>query len=1028
MSKKQISGAMLLKAVACAGMLAAPCATFQAFADPLPVTAPAADVKVTGTVTDEDGEPLIGVTVMVKGTSNGTATDFDGKFTINAPVGSELVFSYIGCNTKNVKVSKAGELNVVLESDSKLLDEMVVVGYGVQRKGDLTSSVASVKADDFAQGKIGDAADLIKGKVAGLSIIKSSGAPDATSSIRLRGVTSLEGSSSPLVLIDGIEGSLTTVAPENIAEIDVLKDASAAAIYGTRGANGVILITTKTGTREARAQASYSDYFTFSKWTKKADFMNTSDVIYGRTSQTYRGYDTDWLKAITRKSGFTHNHSFQISGGTTNATYAANVTYNKEEGIIRNTDNENLKMQLDYTQYLWSDILKINFNILNTRQKLSANNGSAAQAFRQAIIHNPSEPVYNEDGSYYEDFDKFQYYNPVEILETVEGKTINRFTQMNGNVTVEPIKGWQTKAALSWGESSSLSESFTYPEHYTLAREKDYNGSAYKGESSGVSKSLEITSQYSANWNQKHRFQALVGYSYLYNYWSGFSASNGNFSTLAYKWNNLGNGSLLTEEDRHAYMSSSASDDKLIGFFGRISYGYDNRYNILVSLRHEGSSKFGANNKWANFPSVSAGWNIMNEEFMTDSREWLNNLRLRVGYGVTGITPGSNYMSQYLYTFAGYGDILSMDGEWIKTLEVTQNYNPDLKWETTKEWNFGLDYGFLNDRLRGSLDFYIKTTDDLLYPYAVPVPPNMYGWTEYNVGSIRNTGVELAITGVPVQTRDFEWNTTVTLSHNKNKLLNLNSDLYETDNFQEVGGISDPISVSTHCMEVGHGLGDFWGLKWVGYDKDGFALVEAKDAEGNWVVKQFNANLNNEANRQRLGSGSPKLFFGWNHQLTYKGFDLNLQFTGQFGYKILNAMRCFYQNNSIAYNRLTSAAEKVPAIDAKTLNPVLDADGKQLYVTRSSSMGQGFWSEHLENGDFLKLQNVTLGYTIPLKGGITKFVNNLRIYGSATNLFCITKYSGIDPEVSNYFMAPGIDDRDKYPTTRSYTVGMSFTF
>lgn len=1004
----------------------------QAFAEPSPAVAPQATANYTGSVEDTDGEPLIGATILVKGTTVGTATDVDGNFTIKAAPGQELVITYIGYKDLTIKVP-IGETDlgkIIMSADSQLLDDVVVIGYGTARKGDLTSAVTSVKAEDFSQGKIGDAADLIKGKVAGLTIVKSSGAPGEGSEIRLRGITSAGyGSIKPLILVDGIEGDMNTVAPENIASIDVLKDASAAAIYGTRGANGVILITTKSGARADQSyfSATYSDYFSWSDWSKKADFMDTSDVLYGRTSQPYLGYDTDWLKAITRKSGFTQNHSLQISGGSKSATYAASLQYNKELGMIKNTDNEEFRMQMDYTQYLWNDILRFNFNVLTTRNKYSIANGNAIEAYKQAIIHNPSEPVYNPDGSYYEDFGKFQYYNPVEILSEMTGNTTNRFIQTVGNLTVEPIKGWQTKLLVSWSENKGLSESFIYPDYYTITQQTDYNGYASKGESTNISKNLELTTKYFKNFGGKHRFDALLGYSYLENEYEGFGAGNGNFSTLAYLWNNLANGSFITEKDRHASVYSSRSQDKLISFFGRVSYGFDERYNILASVRHEGSTQFGKNNKWATFPSVSVGWNIMNEEFMSKTGEWLDNLRLRIGYGVTGITPGQNYISQYLYNYNNYGDIYNFEGEWIKTLEVVQNYNPDLKWQTTHEWNFGVDYGFFNNRLRGAVDFYIKTTNDLLYQYAVPVPPNMYGWTVFNVGSIRNTGVEVAITGVPVENKNFYWSTTLTLAHNKDKLLKLSNELYETDNFQELGNIGDPITVPTHCMEVGSSYGDFWGLKFRGYDKDGFALVEARDENGDWVLKPFNANLNTESNRQRLGSGAPKVILGWGNTFKFKDFDLSLQFTGQFGYKILNSMRAFYENNSIGYNRLKSAQDWFHAID-KNGNSLYNEDGSPLMVQKSVSMGQGFWSEFLESGDFFKLQNLTLGYTVPFKGDITKYIKNLRVYFSANNLFYITKYSGIDPEVSNFFMTPGVDDRFKYPTTRSYTCGLSFEF
>lgn len=981
---------------------------------------------VSGQVVDSNGESIIGANIVEKGTANGTITDFDGKFSLKVAPNATLVISYIGYKTIEMKASevKAGQ-TITLQENAEMMDEVVVIGYGTQRKGDVTSAVASVKAEDFTVGKITDAAELVKGKIAGLSVTNSSGDPTATSSIMLRGINTVSGNTNPLILVDGIEGDLTTVAPENIASIDVLKDASAAAIYGTRGANGVILITTKTGRRDQKADITYSGYVSFSKWTDTPEFMDTHDIIYGRTAYTYEGYDTDWLKAISRKAGFKHNHSLSMNGGTKTSTYSANVVYSNDEAIMRKSDNENLKMQLDFTQYAWNDKLKFNFNALISRQKYSLNNNT--YAYRQAIIRNPSEPIYNEDGTYYENFNRLNYINPVEIQNEYEGDTRVRFYQMTGNVTVEPIKGWQTNVMLSLNESASVSQSFTYPDYYTLAKEDNYNGSASKSEGNYRSQTLEITSRYNHTWGE-HRFEGLVGYSYLYNKYDGFSASNGNFPSVAYLYNNLGLGTLLTEEDRHAGMGSDAYDDTLVGFFARVSYGYANRYNALLSIRHEGSSKFGANNRWATFPSVSLGWTISNEPFMEKTRSWLNNLKLRIGYGVTGITPTSSYRAQYLYDIAPYGDIQDQSGNWIQTLEVIQNPNKDLKWETTREWNFGLDWSVLDERLSGSIDVYHRKTSDLMYSYSVPVPPNLYGYTLANVGDIRNVGVEVMVTGVPVRTKDFEWSTTLTLSHNKNKLLKLSNTLYETDDFHELyGGLGEPISTPTHYMEVGHSLGEFWGLKYVGVSENGVPIVQVSDGNGGWVNEEFNTNHNVMENRQHLGNGLPKVYLGWGHTFNYKGIDLNLQFTGQFGYKILNAWRCFYENNSIAYNRLKTAYDLRPAINLDG-TPVLDADGNQKMVRLSNTAAQYFSSDHLENGDFLKLSNITLGYTLPLKGKIKDYINNLRIYASASNVFCITGYSGLDPEVDNAFQTPGIDYQDKYPTTRSYTVGLTLNF
>ncbi|NMA74815.1 MAG: SusC/RagA family TonB-linked outer membrane protein, partial [Bacteroidales bacterium] len=735
---------------------------------PIPKVVQQQSITISGVVKDQNGEAVIGASILEKGTTNGTITDIDGQYTLKVTnSNSILAISYIGYKTEEVRVGSNRKIDVILNEDAGILDEVVVIGYGTQRKGDVTSAIASVKAEDFTVGKIGDAAELIKGKVAGLSITKASGNPNESSSIMLRGITTLTGNVSPLVLVDGIEGSLTTVAPENIASIDVLKDASAAAIYGTRGANGVILITTKTGKRESHVNTSYSGYLSFSNWLKKSKFMDTRDVINGLTPFEYEGYDTDWLKAITRKSGYVQNHSLSIDGGSKNSTYSANVTYSDEEGIMRKSDNRNIRIQLDFNQYVLNDMLKFNLNALIGRQTHTLNEN--AYAYRQAIIHNPSSPLYNEDGSYYENLNLLYYYNPRSMQDEHIGDARNRYYRMTGNITFEPIKGWQTNLMLSMKENMYKDQNFRTSKHYSLLLRDDYNGSASKSENSTRSDNIELTSKYDFT-IKKNRFSALVGYSYLYNVYDGFNAGNGNFPTEAYLYNNLGQGSLLTEKDRHAWMGSSKNDNTLVGFFGRVSYGYDDRYNALISVRHEGSSKFGENHKWGTFPSISLGWTISNERFM-EKQEWLNNLKLRVGYGVTGVIPSSSYLSQYEYNYAPYGDILNKEGDWIKTLEITRNPNKELKWETTKEWNFGLDWMVLNGRLGGSIDYYIKTTSDLLYDYSVPVPPNLHGVTKANVGKMRNSGVEVMINAIPLQFKEFEWSTTFTMSHNKNKLI-----------------------------------------------------------------------------------------------------------------------------------------------------------------------------------------------------------------------------------------------------------------
>ena len=507
-----------VKVAACAVLSAG--LPLAVYAEPGSVTATEAVQQtktVTGQIVDSKGETIIGANIMEKGTTNGTITDFDGKFSLTTAPNATLVISYIGYQSVELPVSqiKAGQ-TITLKEDTEVIDEVVVIGYGTQRKGDVTSAIASVKSEDFTIGKIGDAADLIKGKVAGLSIAKGSGDPNSTSTIRLRGVISVNGSTTPLVLVDGVEGDLSTVAPENIESIDVLKDASAAAIYGTRGANGVILITTKSGKRGERTTASYSGYVSASQFGKKLEFMDAADVRAGRTNFTDQGYDTDWLDAISR-TGFTHNHNFNITGGTEKTTYSADFTYRKEDGVIMNTYSEDIRMRFDVSHWMLNDMLKVNLNMVQKWHKNSATNATAtdqSNIYRQAIARNPTAPIYNEDGSYNENFGINYYYNPVGMLEERLGDYNYSETRATGNITFEPIKGWQTNLMLATSRFKAHDEGYNTATYFSNQL-NDWNGYAYHTNDETRTDNLEITSKYDLNIG-KHRMNALVGYSYQY--------------------------------------------------------------------------------------------------------------------------------------------------------------------------------------------------------------------------------------------------------------------------------------------------------------------------------------------------------------------------------------------------------------------------------------------------------------------------------------------------------------------------------
>ncbi len=982
-------------------------------------------ITVSGVISDQNGEPVIGAGILQLGTSVGTATDLDGHYSLTVKRGSTLRVSYLGYKNQEVVADRA-TINITLQEDQLLLDEVVVVGYGTQRKGDITSAVSSVKAEDFLTGYVPDAAQLVKGKVPGLSVTKGNGDPKASSTIMLRGVTSLMGGYTPLILVDGIEGSLETVAPESIEEISVLKDASAAAIYGTRGASGVILITTKSGKRGEHHTVSYSGYASASNFSKKIDFMDAAfirDLIADGKSEYSAfgdlGATTDWLDLVTR-TGFTQNHNLALEGGTKNMAYSANLTWNDDKGVMKGSYSNDLRVQVDLTQYMFNDIVKLNMNLLKSLSK--GDNQDSYTIYHQAVIRNPTMPVYRENGDYYEQSAPLYYYNPLPYINEHEGGSRSESTRMTGNITVTPLSGWETNLQVSRRTNNGLNEYYNTP-LFQRNRWNDVKGSAAKSQSDFVQDMLEVTSKYEKEWDA-HRFSGMLGYSWMESTSTGFGASNTEFPTDAYLYNALQRGKYAElrytdpEDKSTAYLktygsvSSYKNESRLIGFFGRISYGYDNRYNVLVSFRREGSTKFGADHKWGNFPAISGGWTLSNEKWLR-SVKWLDNLKLRVGYGVTGVIPQDSYMSLLLYDYdTSYGNYVDADGNWRPSLTTTQNPNDDLRWEKTAELNAGIDFGFLDGRLFGSVDVYSKKTTDMLWEYNVPVPPNLYNLQTANVGEMDNRGVEVMLGGVPVRTKDFEWSTTVTMSHNKNILVSLSNDMYETDNYIDAGWLEEPTSMPVQRVYEGHSVGDFYMLKSTG-------LSNSKKGKGYWMIENpetgksemFVSGMRDSesAYRQYMGSGLPKINIGWSNNLRYRNFDLALQMSGAFGHKIYNSQRMFYENLNIGLNRYKSAVDPVYG---RTLNTAQEPVAVSYY---------------LERGDYVKLDNATLGYNFNTKNW--KYVDKARVYVSGTNLLCLTAYKGIDPEMSyGDIYSFGVDYRNKYPTIRAFTFGVNFTF
>ena len=964
-------------------------------------------VKVRGVIKDETGEPIIGATVRVKGQSEGTVSDFDGNFTLDVTDDNTLQISYIGYQTQEFAVGKQHHFSIVLEEDKKILNEVVVIGYGTQKKGDITSSVGSVKSEDFTAGAINDAGQLIQGKIAGLSVTNPSGNPVGGTEISLRGNTTILGASTnPLILIDGVPGDFNTVAPEDIESIDVLKDGSAAAIYGSRGTNGVVLITTKKSKGNNINEVQYSGYLSLSTIAKKPDFCDADDYRQQikdglRDAAWDLGDNTNWIDAITR-TGLSHVHNISFKGGNAQTNYIFNVNYRNLQGIFKRSDKEEFQGRAEVNHSMFDDKLRFNFQLLGNQTGYTATSDGGSfntYSWRQALIHNPTEPIKNADGSWHENTGIFNYDNPVSRIYECDGEQKISQTRFSSNITLTPIKELTFNALFSYDKINQEGGYYETKKHISNVRD-GMNGYASTGASSTVTKLVELTAQFHKNFGD-HTIQALAGYSYQESTYSNQYERNYNFPTDLYSWHNIGVGQALKEGLGTEY--SYWLDTNLIGFFGRLNYNYKNRYLLMASVRHEAASQLAGTNKpWGTFPSVSLGWRITEEKFMKNQKVF-DDIKLRAGYGVTGSQPSQSFLGVPLL---GYGDYYLYNGQWIRALQPTQNSNDKLKWEEKHEYDIGADFSILNYRLNVSVDWYYRLIKGLLYDYSVPSPPNLYTTTRANVGEMSNNGLEIMVNAIPVQTKDFKWETTITFSTNSNKLKSLSNDLYQTSSdYFMTGWIEEPIKTESHIVRIGHKVGDIYGFKVVDVDESGKWIY--LDKNGNRV--NYDEFTHSFEDKQILGNGVPKWYLGFNNQFRYKNFDLAINMRGAFGFQIMNGMRMFYENRSRQdWNRLRSAYDKV--------------FGKAVLNTLCS---EEFNSYYVENGDYWKIDNITLGYSF---SKINKWIKTLRLYASVNNAITITGYKGIDPEVSTSGLAPSYDNRDSYPHTRAFTFGMNVTF
>lgn len=964
-----------------------------------------AQQKVTGKVKDSSGEPVIGASVVVKDNKTmGTVTDFDGNFSLEVPSKSVLVISYIGYVTQEVPVTGKKSLDIILKEDTKTLDEVVVIGYGTQRKGDVTSSVASVKADNFVKGAVKDVGQLIQGKVAGLAITNPSGDPTGNTQIKLRGTNTIGGANTdPLVLIDGIPGSLSTVAPEDVESVDVLKDGSAAAIYGTRGTNGVILITTKQTRGVDINQVEYNGYVSTSRIAKKLDMLNADEFRALYPDQDH-GADTNWLDEITR-TPISHVHNLSFQGGNSKTSYIANLNYASRQGIMLKSDYETFQGRLEITHRMFDDKLRIKFGLFGKQgqyESTTSGNSFRGAAYSQATRRNPTDPVRNEDGSWNENLSKFEYENPVALLEECDGNVKKNELRFNGNLVYNPIKDLTLTGIVSYTREN-MNRGYEESLSHVSATRDGFTGWSSVGAYTKMEKLLELTAQY----NKKisvHNFSILGGYSYVETDYEDIDISNYGFQDDYFGgWHNIGIGSAL--KDGKAGIGSSKNATNLIGVFGRATYSFDDKYLFMASLRYEGASQlWGTDQAWGLFPSVSLGWRITNEAFMKNQKVF-DDLKLRAGYGVTGSQPKDPFKGVSMLKYDKYAYV---NGQWIQTIVPASNPNPDLRWEEKKETNIGLDWMSLGGRLSGTIDYYDRKVDGLLYEYVVPTPPNLVDKTLANGGVMRNKGMEILVSAIPVQTKNLEWNTTLTWSINSNKLESLSGSIFKTEyDYFKTGTAEYSGQVTdSHIVQVNQSIGNFYGFKVVDVDSEGYWIYE--DRNGELVnYKDFG---HAPEDRHVIGNGLPKWYAGWNNSVRYKNFDLSVTMRGAFGFQIINGARMNYENpkNSRYENRVKTVDRLI--FGKATLNKEVEPEFNSYYV---------------EDGDYWKIDNITLGYTFPQIG---KYIKSLRIYGSVLNALTITGYEGIDPEVPTEGLNPGYDTRDRYPTVRSFTFGLSVKF
>lgn len=950
--------------------------------------------SVTGTVLDEKNAPVQGASVTILGGSQGTSTDAAGRFALTvSPLVTTLVISYVGFNSQEVSITGRTTVAVILISSAQTLSDVVVVGYGTARKKDLTGAVSTISARDLNPGPVTSPLQQIAGKAAGVNVIQIGSEPGSAPGVRIRGITSLIGGSDPLVVVDGVQGNMDLfrqVPPNEIESVDVLKDASATAIYGSRGAPGVIIVTTKKY-RAGRSSTEFTSTASVDMIAKKLRVLNADEwwqqaQKWNVPASENHVSNTDWFNILTR-NGFTQNHSLAFGGGSETFNYRASVSAILQNGIVIRSNFKNYIGRIQATQKALDNRLtftmNLNGNVSNTLGSLGSVGRAAftSNLISNAYVSRPTDPVFNANGSYFIDPNVFQYINPYAVAqETVnEGGANNLFASLRADVEV--LRGLTASWFGSWRKTDNY-WGYYLPAVSTVSTAIDNKGIANISNNRADERLMNVSLAYKKAIGN-HRFDALALYEYQAQVYQGNFAQAKGFINDITTYNALQNGDLskVTPGD----FSSYKNDRNLVSFLGRINYSFLDKYLVTASLRRDGASVLGPNSKWGNFPSASVAWRLSNEDFMK-SQTIFSDLKLRAGYGVTGNQQG--LYPQRSTQLVGASGVTYFGGSQITNFVINQNANADLRWETRKQTNLGLDFAVLKNRLSGSVDVFRAITSNLLFNYTVPQPPYPFGSILANVGSLSNEGLEIALNYAAVKGKDFTVNLSGNLSLLRNKVV-------------ELSGSINGVPLNTNYVDWGYGsylikgqpIGTFNVLQHQGINAVGAETVVDRDKNG--VIDQGSRS----PDRYIAGSALPTYTYAFTPSFTYRNLDVSMLWRGSGGNKIYNSLR----SNLSRFENLGKSNVLKSAMDLG------------LYTTQ---YGSDLW---LENGSFLRFDNFNIGYRFNTRN--IKYVDAFRVSLTGNNLAVITKYSGIDPELSGAYGGGG--ENGIYPRTRNIAVGLN---